>query len=241
MISRTTIESLREFDTALLANTLGHIGSTAAHEWYMGGSIQSQTPDIGPTVGLAVTCQVDTGSPGNKNMLQPYFDQVQRTSEMELPTIWIVETVGSRPDHECVIGDGMAKMLYSVGCQGVITNGYCRDIAGCQTVPFAVHCRGTIAHHTELRFVAMDVAVEVGGITVKPGELIHADHEGVIKIPAGMAESLVQRAPLMRAFEHDVHVQLRRTDLTVQEKRDTIGERLEKYGFTAASPQPGTE
>ena len=231
MLTLAQLQSLREYDTALLANTLGYIDPSPLHEMYLGGSIQSQTPELGPIVGLAATCKFDSSSPGSKGHGDPFYDQLQRMSEMELPTVWVVETVGSRPDHECVTGDGMAKLLHAAGCQGVITNGYCRDVAGCMTVPFSVHCRGTIAHHMPVNIVETDTPIEVGGVTIRPGDLIHADREGVIRIPSGPVDSLIARAPAMRAFEQDVHAQLRRSDLSAAAKRTVVEELLGRYGF----------
>ena len=235
MVTRTILEQLRDFDTALLANTLGYISSTPPHEFYMGGSIRSLTPELGPTVGLAFTCRIDTSTPDGGNDMKLHTEQVQRMSDTQLPAIWMVQTVGSRPDHECVTGDGMAKSLYAAGCLGVITDGYCRDIAGCMSVPFAVHARGTIGHHSALRVVEVDKPVEIGGISITPSDIIHADHEGIIKIPSEDAASLVTHAPRMRAFEHDAHVVLRRTDLAVAEKNERVGKMLAEYSFSKTS------
>ena len=48
----TIITQLTDFDTPLLANTIGTIDATPPHTWYTGGSIQSVTPSLGPTVGV---------------------------------------------------------------------------------------------------------------------------------------------------------------------------------------------
>jgi regulator of RNase E activity RraA len=145
--------------------------------------------------------------------------------------VWVVKTFGSRPDHECVLGDGMAKTLYSVGCVGAVTDGGVRDIPGLLTTPFAVYSRGVTIHHTALRFRRMNEPIEIGGIIVRPGDVIHANAEGVIKIPPSCLEVLAAKAILSRAFEHEAHLTLRRTDLPPAEKRKRVADALAKYGF----------
>ena len=39
---------------------------------------------------------------------------------MKAPVVWVVKAVGSRPDHECILGDGMAKTLFAAGCLGAL-------------------------------------------------------------------------------------------------------------------------
>ena len=217
-VTRGELESLREFDAPMLANTLDYFYDTPAHERYMSGDIVSVTPSLNPVVGIAMTAKFDTSTPGGKPDMDLYWDQIAQIEAMDAPTIWVVETVGSRPDFECVVGDGTAKALYSSGCLGCVTNGFVRDIDGLLTVPFAEHCRGTIAHHCVLRMKEINTAVSVGGITVNPGDVIHACNDGVITIPPGSIPMLLEKAPLHRKVEHDTHLVWRRTDLSSKEK-----------------------
>ena len=239
--SRATLEQLRDFDTALLANTIGYIDPTPAHEYYMWGSIRSVTPALGPTVGIAVTCELDSSTPGGSPDVAGYWQQLEEMSRLDLPVVWVVRCVGSRPDHECVIGDGMAKTLHAAGCVGLVTDGGVRDVDGLLAVPFAAYGRGTTIHHGALRFRRLNEPVEIGGITVRTGDVIHANAEGVIKIPTACLGSLAGKAVRMRAFEHAAHAVLSQTDLAPKEKQARVAALVAEYGFadcvTPAEPR----
>jgi len=146
--------------------------------------------------------------------------------------ILVVKVVGSRPDHECVAGDGMAKMLFSLGCVALVTDGGVRDVAGMLTVPFAAYCRGVTIHHCALRWTRIQAPVEVGGITVNPGDVIHANAEGVIKLPAAALERLPERAAAMRAFEHRTPCLWPQPGISIEAKRQGVLAYLAEYGFS---------
>lgn len=222
-IPRSTLEKLREFDTAHLA-----------------GAIQSVTPTLGPTVGVALTCTLDSSTPGNRADTKAYWRQLEEMTAAGIPIVWVVQTVGARPDHECVIGDGMAKTLHAAGCVGLVTNGRVRDVNGLLSTPFAAYCQGTISHHCALRFQDPGEPVEMGGVTIRPGDVIHANAEGIIKIPPTCLDRLPEAAVRMRAFEHDMHRMLRRTDLPPAEKRRRVGAMVAQYGLQDCVAGPGS-
>ncbi|MCH2693761.1 MAG: RraA family protein [Acidobacteriia bacterium] len=226
------LHELREFDTALIANTIGYIDKTPAHEFYMGNSIQSVTPTLGPTVGVAMTCQLDSSTPGNQANPEPHLQQLEQILELQEPVVWVVQTVGSRPDHECVLGDGMAKELFSVGCVGVVTDGGVRDIEGLLSIPFAAYSKGKTIHHCALNYKEINNPVNIGGITIRSGDVIHANNEGVIRVPTSCLEKLPTQAIKMRSFEQDVHRFCRRTDSTPRSNRKRVEELLKHYGFS---------
>lgn len=245
MSLRYILEQLRDFDTATLANTIGYIDPTPPNEFYMGGTIRSLTPSLEPTVGVAFTCELDTSTPETtveddkyKQKLDGFYQQLDDMSKRPEPSIWVVKTMGSRPDHECVLGDGMAKALFASGCVGAVTDGGVRDVKGLLTIPFAAYARGTTIHHCALRFQSFNQPVEVGGIWVRAGDVIHANCEGVIRVPRACLEALPGKAVRMSAFERDAHCVLRRTDLEPFEKKRRVAALLENYGFGPGAPAP---
>lgn len=231
MITADLLHQLREFDTPLLANTIGYISATPAHLYYLSGEIQSVTPPLGPTVGVAFTAEIDSSTPGGSGDTELYWQQLEAMRLSGLPSVWVVKAVGSRPEHECMIGDGMAKTLFSVGCVGLVSDSRVRDIPGLISTPFAAYCRGRAVHHAALRVRAVNVPVEVGGVTIHPGDVIHANQDGVIRIPTDCLEELPAAAVRNRAFEHEAHMFLRRTDRSPAEKRAHVQALVRKHGF----------
>ena len=240
-ITPSALDELREFDTPLLANTIGFIDPTPAHEFYLSGEIQSVTPPLGPTVGVAFTAEIDTSTPGGASETDLYWTQLEAMARCGLPSVWVVKAVGSRPEHELMIGDGMAKTLFAVGCVGLVSDSRVRDVAGLISTPFAAYCRGRAVHHGPMRFRAIDRPVDVGGVVIHPGDVIHASSEGVIRIPPTCLPQLAAKAVSCRAFEQEAHMFLRRTDRTPAEKRAHVGALIAKYGFAdcvSGAPRP---
>ena len=231
--SSTQLQQLGEYDTALLANLLAFVDPTPAHLLYMSNEICSLIPELGPTVGLAMTCELDSSTPddqteGNND---GFWTQIAEMESEQAPIVWVVSCVGSRLRHECAMGDGMGKALQAAGCVGVVTNGGVRDLAGLRAIAFAAYGAGATIHHCQLRMRRLAVPVHIGGITVTPGDVMHAGAEGVIRIPAAAVPQLLKQAPQYRAFEHEAHQLLRRTDLSGIQKRDRMRGIREKYGF----------
>ena len=178
-----------------------------------------------------MTCELDSSTPHNQATPEPYLRQLDQICQITEPVIWVVRTVGSRPDHECVLGDGMAKTLAAAGCIGAVTDGGVRDVAGLMTIPFAAYCRGRTIHHCALNYGRINQPIEVGGITIRTGDVLHANDEGVIRIPSSCLERLPAMAIRMRSFEQDAHRFMRQTDLSPRAKRQKVSELLEEYGF----------
>lgn len=231
MITADLLHELREFDTPLLANTINFIDPTPAHEFYLSGDIQSVTPPLGPTVGVAFTAELDSSTPGGTAETDLYWQQLEAMAQCALPIVWVVKAVGPRPEHECMIGDGMAKTLFSVGCAGLVSDSRVRDVPGLISTPFAAYCRGRAVHHGPLRFRATNRPVEIGGGMIHPGDVIHANCDGAIRIPPACLDQLAANAVRNRAFEHEAHMFLRRTDKSPAEKRAHVVANVAKYGF----------
>ncbi|MFV0320173.1 MAG: fumarylacetoacetate hydrolase family protein [Microbacterium sp.] len=94
------------------------------------------------------------------------------------------------------LGDILAIRAHAAGAAGIVTDGGVRDIDAVTAVGIPVYTSG--AHPAVLgrKHVPWDtgIAVACGGATVVPGDIIVGDADGVIVIPADLAEEVVDAA-----------------------------------------------
>jgi regulator of RNase E activity RraA len=82
------------------------------------------------------------------------------------------------------------------GCRGVILDGPTRDSAAIRSMGFPVFHVGFHPADSlgRLDVVTHDVPIECGGVLVHPGDLVLADHDGVVVVPNSAAEETLRLA-----------------------------------------------
>lgn len=223
-IDLALLEQLCEFETALVSEGMAALGCTNPEAYYMGDDVRLLTQINSPLVGIAIAMTADTSTPGKTPDMADYWKVCEQSAKMKLPTIITVQTIGSRPRHECVLGDGMAKTLKSSGSIGIITDGGARDIAQINKVGYVVFGSGAVVDHGPLVMHIANEPITISGVSISNGDLIHADADGVIVVPSTYHSGIVEACILSREFETRVHTFLRRSDKTVAEKQAFVGE-----------------
>ena len=71
-----------------------------------------------------------------------------------------------------------------------MTSGTARDLDQVREIGFPAFSNGAICAHAYCHTLSVNVPVRVGGITVKPGELLHGDCNGVTTIPCNIASAV---------------------------------------------------
>mmetsp|Transcript_38022 Transcript_38022/g.63908 ORF Transcript_38022/g.63908 Transcript_38022/m.63908 type:complete len:236 (+) Transcript_38022:74-781(+) len=80
-----------------------------------------------------------------------------------------------------LLGDNLARMGAENGWKGVIVNGCIRDSEDISRMPIGVKALNTHPLKSSKRDAGLrDVAVTFAGVTVRPGDYVYADHDGVI-------------------------------------------------------------
>lgn len=87
---------------------------------------------------------------------------------------------GGGSDRRALLGDLIAHCALENGWQGVVINGYVRDVAKLATFNVGVCALGVMPIKTEkLNQGQINVPIEMGSVLVKPGMMIYADENGI--------------------------------------------------------------
>ena len=108
-------------------------------------------------------------------------------------------------------GDILMTRLMVRGVAGIVTDGGLRDSQTIEKLPWPAYCGARSAPLNLVRHHAIDSQVPIGcgGVPVYPGDVLVGDQEGVVVIPAKMAEEVAKEAEAQTRFEDWVEARVK--------------------------------
>ena len=108
-----------------------------------------------------------------------------------------------------LIGDLVLGMARNCGALAFVTDGLARDLDGLEAVGIPVFCRG-ISPNSPARNGPGKVGlpIHLGGVTVASGDLVAGDRDGVVVVPRGRIEEVIQALARVREAEAGLEAQV---------------------------------
>ena len=102
---------------------------------------------------------------------------------------------GASPRY-AVWGELMSTRALKLKAAGAICDGYCRDTSGILALDFPTFCYGSYAQDQGPRGKVVDYAIpiEIGGIRIRPGDILFGDRDGVLVIPREAEQEAISLA-----------------------------------------------
>lgn len=109
-------------------------------------------------------------------------------------------------------GDNVASYSKWRGLVGVVVFGAARDVAGWREVGMPLYCAGlaTKDKPASMRIIGYQIPVEIGGVLVKPDDIIIADEDGVVAVPRESLDALLEKLKLVSEVEADMKQAIKR-------------------------------
>jgi len=185
---------LAQFDTPTICNTIELFEVRPRTAGYMDGRIRACFPEMPPAVGYAATATMRCALPRREGDVYGSLDeQVARFSELPGPPIVVFQDLDD-PAVAATFGEIMCTTYQSFGAVGLITSGGARDLDQVRRIGFPAFSNGAICSHGYSHVVDVHRTVRVGGLTIQPGDLIHADTNGIATIPLEIASDVADAA-----------------------------------------------
>jgi regulator of RNase E activity RraA len=242
MLTQQTLQKLQKFDTPTICNLIELFAVRPRTAGYMDARIGAAFPEMPPIVGFAATATFRSGArPRQGDAYGDIVQQVERFASLSGPPIVVFQDLDD-PAVAAVFGEVMCTVYQAFGAVGLITSGAGRDLDQVRALGFPVFTNGTICSHGYNHIPQVHVPVRVGGITVYPDDLLHADRNGVTTIPAEIAAEVADVGDEFVAAEVVVLEAMRRgspTPAILTAARAEMAERVRKLAQRVARTGAG--
>jgi 4-hydroxy-4-methyl-2-oxoglutarate aldolase len=202
ILNATQLAQLQKVDSATVANVIELFDFRSYVAGYSNLSLKAIYPKLPPAVGYAVTATFRAAYPVESG--DAYGGMTELIAEAmatSAPRMVVFQDLDD-PPAAATYGEIMVTTFQKFGFSGLITSGAARDIEQVDRLQFPCWATSVIVSHGYCRFPDINVPVTVGGLQVKPGDLLHADANGIVNIPHQIAAAVAELCePYMQAEE----------------------------------------
>lgn len=186
-----TLDRLQQLDTCTVSNAIEQFRVRTRNEGFVNGSVRCIFPDFPPKIGYAVTGRIRTSATPIAGRC--YYDRIDWWSYLltiSAPRFIVIEDVDNTPGLGALVGQIHAGICTALGSVAYLTNGSVRDLSGVRECGFQMFAGSVSVSHAYAHIVEFGESVEIGGLKINPGDLLHGDQHGVQRIPLSIANEI---------------------------------------------------
>ena len=217
-LSRDLLARLAQADTPTVCNALELLVPERRAKGFTTRPFVVAFPTLAPIVGLARTATIRAREPSSRAPAEAKalrLDYYRYVAADALPTVAVIQDLDDPPGFGAFWGEVNSAVHKGLGCLGCITNGSIRDLD--LLAPGFQLLAGSVGpSHAWVHLEAFGCDVEVHGMTVRHGDLVHADRHGAVVIPAEAASRLPEAIELCGRREAPILAAARAPGFTVE-------------------------
>ncbi|MBI2155315.1 MAG: RraA family protein [Candidatus Rokubacteria bacterium] len=198
------IDALRKVSSPSVANAIETFNVRPRHQGNVSNEIRALFPELGPMVGYAVTALIRAEPAPLQNHRASTFAWWDYVLSIPAPRAIVVHDLDEPRGQGAQWGEVQANIHRALGCVGTLTDGSVRDLDEVRALGFQFAAAHVSVSHAYVHMVDFGLPVKVGGLWVKPGDLIHCDQHGAVTIPPEIAERVPEAVKRVEADERQI-------------------------------------
>lgn len=222
-LSERQLEALRGLDTCAVSNAIETFGIRLRNTGFADASIRCLFKDLPPMVGYAATARLRSGSPpmqgGSYHDRTDWWEYLLRVPP---PRIVVLEDVDKQPGLGAFLGDVHAAILRALGCVGYVTNGAVRELPAVRKMGLHLFAGKVAVSHAYAHIFDFGAPIEIGGLQVHPGDLLHGDRHGLLTVPRPVAADIPAAAEKLQRQEEKIIALCESENFSLEKLREII-------------------
>ncbi len=204
---------LKKFDTPTVTNAVGSypndkkclaIYDAWQGKWYTDQTLKCMYPSLGRRIGYVVTCVY---GPVNHDAKSKYtlYDILKAIEASPKPVILAIKQ--DFPEElkgiNGLAGGMMMSSFKALGVQGVLSDGPSRDLDEVREFDIQYMLTGVTSGHGDMEIKAVNVPVNICGMDLMPGDIVHMDENGACKFPYARIDEVLESCKQFSESEGD--------------------------------------
>jgi 4-hydroxy-4-methyl-2-oxoglutarate aldolase len=204
-LTAVDLSKLASLDTCLVSNAIERFRVRLRNEGFVSGAVKCCFPDLPPKIGYAATARIRTASPPMTHRC--YYDRMDwwtYVASVPGPRVMVLEDMDHQPGTGAFVGEIHGAIGRALDCNACVTNGAVRDLPAIKRLGFHLFANRVAVSHSYAHIIEFGEPVEIGGLKIRSGDLIHGDRHGVLTIPLEIAAQVPAQAAEILAEETEL-------------------------------------
>jgi regulator of RNase E activity RraA len=219
------LDALRRFDTCTVANAIETFEVRLCNTGFADSRVHCMFEDLPPVVGYAATARLRSGEPPIVGgIYHERTDWWNSILQVPPPRIVVLEDMDDLPGVGAFVGGMHGAILRALGCVGCVTNGAVRELPRVRALGLQVFAGNVAVSHAYAHMFDIGSVVSIGGLEIRPGDLLHGDMHGLLTIPEQIAGKVPLVATKLRRFEEKLIAFCQSREFSVDQLRRMMQE-----------------
>ena len=182
------LNALRKIDTCMVSNAIETFDVRLRNTGFANARIRCIFKDFPPMVGYAATARLRSGEPPmSGRMYRDRADWWNSILRVPAPRIVVLEDLDKPPGVGAFLGDMHAAILKALGCVGYVTDGAVRELPRVREMGLQLFAGNVAVSHAYSHIFEFGAKVNIGGLEVQTGDILHGDRHGILNVPPQIA------------------------------------------------------